>query len=329
MHARQRQDRTVRLGIYVDARNPPRWRRPWGELYAETLDLIEHAEDLGIEAVWLTEHHGFEDGYLSQPLLLGAAIASRTERMRIGTAVLLMALRSPRHVAEQAALLDVLSGGRLELGLGAGYLRQEFEAFDVEHARRYELLEDGVRELRELWSDPSFLPAPEQSPLPLWLGHNTPAGARRAGRLRTGLLSLELNLVEPYVSAFEEAGGSADEARMGGVIQAVLAVDPERTWAVVREHLGAQWDSYRAHSGRSEGREPPRPIDPDAWRVSQEGRPARFAVLTADELIERLEPYRETPVSDVFLWLSIAAMPRQTVEEHLELLATVATAPCN
>jgi alkanesulfonate monooxygenase SsuD/methylene tetrahydromethanopterin reductase-like flavin-dependent oxidoreductase (luciferase family) len=113
----------VRLGIYVDARNPPAWRRPWRAHYAETLEDVEHAEDLGVQAVWLSEHHGFEDGYLSQPLTLAAAIAARTRTMRIGTAILLMPLRAARHVAEQVALIDQISGGRVELGLGSGYSR--------------------------------------------------------------------------------------------------------------------------------------------------------------------------------------------------------------
>ncbi|HEX3910029.1 MAG TPA: LLM class flavin-dependent oxidoreductase [Solirubrobacteraceae bacterium] len=314
----------MRLGIYVDARNPQPWRRPWREHYARTLELIERAEALGIGSVWLTEHHGFEDGYLSQPLVLAAAIAARTERMRIGTAVLLLPLRRPRHVAEQAALIDQLSGGRLELGLGAGYLRDEFATFGADHEHRFQALEQGVRELRELWADPEVVPAPEQSPLPLWLGHNTEVGARRAGRLRTGLLSLELELVEPYVQALLEAGGTREEARMGGVLQLVLARDPERMWASVRPHLAAQWDSYRAHTARSEGREPPAPIDPEKWRAGQDGRPPRFSVLSAEELVDRLGEYRDSPVSDVFLWLSIAGMAREAVDEHLELLASVA-----
>jgi alkanesulfonate monooxygenase SsuD/methylene tetrahydromethanopterin reductase-like flavin-dependent oxidoreductase (luciferase family) len=314
----------VRLGIYVDARNPPQWRQPWHEHYEQTLALIERAEAMGVDAVWLSEHHGFSDGYLSQPLILAAAIAARTQNMRIGTAVLLLPLRATRHVAEQAALIDQLSGGRLELGLGAGYLRDEFAAFGADHAGRFQALEDGVRELREIWGDAETVPAPEQSPLPLWLGHGTATGARRAGRLRTGLLSLQLELAEPYLAAFEQAGGTREQARMGGVLQLLLARDPERAWAAVRPHVSAQWDSYRAHAASSQGREPPPPIDPDRWREGQDGRPARFSVLTAQEFIERLREYRGSAVSDVFLWLSIAGMPREAVEEHLELLACVA-----
>ena len=315
----------MRLGIYVDGRNPAQWRVPWTEHYARTLELVVDAERRGIPAVWLTEHHGFSDGYLSQPLTLAAAIAARTRRIRIGTAVLLLAVRNPRHVAEQAALIDVLSGGRLELGVGAGYLREEFTAFDSDHSRRFETLESGVRRLREIWADPAVLPPPVQDPLPVWLGHGAPAGARRAGRLRAGLLSLDLSLVEPYLSGLAAAGADRGLARMGGVLQLLVAEDPERAWATVRPHLSAQWDSYRAHQARSEERPVPAPIDPERWRTSQGGRPPRFSVVTPDELRRRLEQFRGTPVTDVLLWARIAGMPDRLVEEQLAAIAAIAS----
>src|SRR5262249_27142806 len=140
----------MRLGIYLDLRNPPRWRVPWADLYRDAIDLVADAEGRGAEAVWLTEHHGFEDGYLSQPLALAAALAVRTRALRIGTAVLLAPLRHPLHIAEEAALVDVLSAGRLELGLGAGYVRPEFQAFGVDEAHRYRTTEACVRRLQAL-----------------------------------------------------------------------------------------------------------------------------------------------------------------------------------
>jgi len=109
----------VKVGVYADLRNPPAWRRPWAEHYARTLDRIAGAERLGIDSAWVTEHHFFEDGYLPQPLTLAAAIAARTSRIRIGTAVMLAPLRAPIQIAEEAAVVELVSDGRLELGLGA------------------------------------------------------------------------------------------------------------------------------------------------------------------------------------------------------------------
>ncbi|MDT5028234.1 MAG: hypothetical protein QOE61_4660 [Micromonosporaceae bacterium] len=111
----------MELGVLLDLRNPDQWQRPWVEHYQRTLERVERIEAWGAGSVWLTEHHFFPDGYLPQPLVFAAAIAARTTRIRIGTAVVVAALRHPTHLAEEAAVVDILSGGRLELGLGAGW----------------------------------------------------------------------------------------------------------------------------------------------------------------------------------------------------------------
>jgi alkanesulfonate monooxygenase SsuD/methylene tetrahydromethanopterin reductase-like flavin-dependent oxidoreductase (luciferase family) len=315
----------VRLGIYLDVRNPAFVYRDWAAVYEETLQHVQDAEELGIPSVWITEHHDFEDGYVSQPLVLAAAIAARTRVIRIGTAVLLLPLRHVKHVAEEAALVDVISRGRLELGLGAGYLGQEFESFGADLDGRFRNLEQGVAELRGLFEAGELLPPPVQSPLPIWIGHSTAVGARRAGRLNVGLLSLDLELVGPYVAALSAAGHPVGGGRMGGVLQAIVARDPERTWEQVKPHLAHQWNTYRAHKAASEGRPPPRAVDPETWRApGPHGEPPRFEVLTGDELVARLTAFECSPVTDVFLWLSIAAMPREIVEEHLALVAQAA-----
>ncbi|HZX53098.1 MAG TPA: LLM class flavin-dependent oxidoreductase [Ilumatobacteraceae bacterium] len=127
----------LQVGLFVDGRNPPGWQRPWPEHYARLVDIAAEADDLGADCIWLTEHHGFEDGYLTQPLVLAAAIAARTRRARIGTAVTLAPIRHPLHLAEEAAVVDLLSGGRLELGIGAGYVASEFDAFGTEMQTRF------------------------------------------------------------------------------------------------------------------------------------------------------------------------------------------------
>src|SRR4051794_15933317 len=99
---------------------------------------------------------------------------------------MLAPLRPAIDVAGQCAVVDVLSGGRLELGVGAGYRRAEFDAFGADIARRYELLETRVREVRALWEGGECLPPPIQRPVPVWLGVTGPRGARMAGRLNAG-----------------------------------------------------------------------------------------------------------------------------------------------
>ena len=111
----------VNVGLYFDLRNPPQWRQDPARLHAFALELCEEAEHLGAHSVWLTEHHQFDDDYIASPLTFAAAVAARTKRVRIGTAIVIAPLHHPAEIAEQAAMVDLVSNGRLDLGLGAGY----------------------------------------------------------------------------------------------------------------------------------------------------------------------------------------------------------------
>ena len=180
------------IGLYFDLRNPPRWQRPWAQHYGHALDVMADGEALGADEIWLTEHHFFEDGYLPQPLTMAAAVAARTTRVRIGTAVCLPLLRHPLHLAEEAAIVDVISGGRLDLGLGTGYRIPEFREFGAPGARRFEDIEQHIRmRARRLGRD-GHAGAGARSPAavgrvlrptrgpPGWPARHGPAG-RRAG----------------------------------------------------------------------------------------------------------------------------------------------------
>jgi alkanesulfonate monooxygenase SsuD/methylene tetrahydromethanopterin reductase-like flavin-dependent oxidoreductase (luciferase family) len=312
----------MRVGVYCDLRNPPGWRRPWSDHYARTLELIEGAEAAGAGSVWLTEHHMFEDGYLPQPMVMAAAIAARTRHVRIGTAVLLAPLRSPLHLAEEAALVDLISGGRLELGLGTGYLRNEFEAFGVNYEDRFAALERCVHELRDAWTGGRVTPPPAQADLPLWCGFSGPLGARRAGRLGTGLLCLDPAMLAPYRDGLAEAGDPI-APRLGGLAHMVLADDPEAAWPRIAPHLDYQRQSYRdaALRGNSQAQQAASDASPQLQRSA---RLPRFRVLTAADAVTALrEELSGLPVQDLFLWATIAGMPDDLAERHVELVGSV------
>ena len=124
------------FGLHMPFRNPPIWHRPYADLYAEHLTHIERAEELGYDTVWLTEHHFSEDGYSPSLIPIASAIAARTQRIRIGTAVLLTSFHHALRLAEDAALVDILSNGRFDLGLGAGYGQVEFDGYGVRMSDR-------------------------------------------------------------------------------------------------------------------------------------------------------------------------------------------------
>jgi alkanesulfonate monooxygenase SsuD/methylene tetrahydromethanopterin reductase-like flavin-dependent oxidoreductase (luciferase family) len=110
--------RKIRFGLWYDFRNPKQWRQPFDRLYGEILDQIAWGENNGFDDVWLSEHHFIEDGYLPSMLPAAAAIAARTKRIRIPLGVLLMPFHNPVRLAEDIAVVDAISGGRFELGVG-------------------------------------------------------------------------------------------------------------------------------------------------------------------------------------------------------------------
>ena len=207
----------MRIGLCFDLRNPPRWHRPWDEFYAWNLDLAVQSEQLGIDALWTTEHHLFEDGYLSQPLTFIAAVAARTSALRVGTAIMVAPLRPAVQIAEEAAVVDLISGGRLDLGLGAGYRAAEFDAYGADLASRFKTLDRRVIEVRELLAAGRVMPPPVQEPLPIWMGYLGPSGARRAGRLGEGLLTLVPGTFEAYREGLVEGGHDPASARVAGL----------------------------------------------------------------------------------------------------------------
>ena len=186
-------------------------RRTESERYREVIEQAVEAERLGFDSVWVSEHHFVDDGYLPSVLPMCAAIAARTSRIEIGTAVVLVPFYEPLRLAEDAATVDLLSGGRFILGLGQGWRPEEFEAFNVSPQNRARLLQDTVITLRQAWSegtvtgaellrypDVAVRPKPVAAGgIPVWIGATVERSIRRTGRIADGFIASG-NLEEPY-----------------------------------------------------------------------------------------------------------------------------------
>jgi alkanesulfonate monooxygenase SsuD/methylene tetrahydromethanopterin reductase-like flavin-dependent oxidoreductase (luciferase family) len=312
----------MHLGIYLDLRNPPQWQQDWSRLYGFSLELCEEAEQVGLHSAWFSEHHQFADGYLPQPLTFAAAVAARTSRIRLGTAVLLAPLRSAAQIAEEAVTVDILSAGRLDLGLGAGYRVPEFELFGADLARRFSTTDSRVREIRRLWAEGGVTPPPVQDPVPVFLGYNGPQGARRAGRLGEGLLAADPALAAPYLEGLAEGGHNRSIAHMAGTVNLFVSEDPERDWARVAPHHTHQWESYRQESVRGTDRPAPRPFDAEASR--RRGLAPGFGnifVGTPAEAAEALaKRVADAPIKTVFVWASPGALQEDLALAHVRTL---------
>ena len=304
--------RTVEVGVWFDLRNPPGWRQDPARLAAFTLELCEEAELLGADSLWFSEHHGFEDGYLSQPLTFAAAAAARTTRVRLGTGILVAPLRKTVQLAEEAAVVDLISGGRLELGLGAGYRVPEFELFGTDFTARYRILDQQVSELRRLWGDGGLTPAPAPDRPPIWLGYQGPKGARRAGRMGEGLLTVAKDSWPHYRDGLAEGGHDPATARIAGGIQAYVTDDPERDWPRVAPHIAYAQDGYRRYMVEGTGHPVPHPVDPERLRTRgpDAGPMSYFLFGTPEEVAKAIGEYAgDAPVQTVWLGASVAGLP--------------------
>ena len=314
----------MKVGLYFDMRNPPERAVDKSRLYGFTLDMCQEAEKLGCDSIWLSEHHLFDDGYLPQPLVMAAAVAARTKRVRIGTAIVIAPLYHPAHLAEQVAIVDAISGGRLDLGLGAGYRVPEFDLFDADITRKYTSTDNCVRQLRRLWTE--LTPAPVQTPVPIWMGYSGPQGARRAGLLGEGLLAIAPALGEPYKAGLIEGGfDPATQGRMAGGVNGWVCEDPERDWPMASAHIAAQLDSYRRHMVQGTDTPVPRPVDPERLRNRDNPKNPLDSVIfgTPQFVADRIAKATQgTPTETVFFWASIAGMSEDVVARNVHTICT-------
>ena len=213
---------------------------PVGECFAAIRDLTQHAERLGFDGAWFAEHH-FQPhgGVLSAPSLLMAAIAAQTSRIRLGFGVVQVPFRHPLSIAEQVTTLDHLSGGRVDLGIGRGFLKSEYDGFGIDMAESRARFNESVAVICRALTQPntgfegqffsypqlSLQPPPLQRPCPpIWAAAAlTPQTYQWAGRqgyhimvaplLSSNLDDLETNL-GLYRQAWQEAGHPGDSGRV-------------------------------------------------------------------------------------------------------------------
>ena len=297
----------MRFGLLYDFRNPKQWEQPAPQLYAELLDQIAFADQLGFDSVWITEHHFVEDGYTPSVLTIAAAIAARTRSIRIGTWVLLLPLHNALRVAEDAATVDILSNGRLDLGLGLGYRLEEFAAFGVDRRQRGRLMDEGIELIRRAWTedrvtfpgrfynvqDLNVTPKPVQRPHPpLWLAARGEVPARRAARNRAGLLYLrDPATYQAYATALRAEGVDPSTMPVLGYRNCVVSDDPDRTWAEIREHVDYAATLY----GRWYGEAADLPGDADriaGGTVPIDARRPSYLIGTPDEIVAGIETMR-------------------------------------
>jgi alkanesulfonate monooxygenase SsuD/methylene tetrahydromethanopterin reductase-like flavin-dependent oxidoreductase (luciferase family) len=316
----------MEVGLYFDVRARRELGQDPARTYSFVLEACEEADRAGIHSAWFTEHHSWADGYLPQPLTFAAAVAARTRRLRVGTSVVLAPLRQSIQIAEEAAVVDLVSQGRLDLGLSGGYMTQEYELFGVpdRYAKRSSIYLRYAQEILEHWASGRATPPPLQDPFPIWLGVNGPRGARAAGRLGLGILRVVPNLLEVYREGLVEGGHDPESARFNGPVQAFLTDDPERDRPLILEHIAYQWQTYRDARELSAGNPPPPQVRPEEIRGGPlpGGPEVGFVYGTPEHVAQEILRCTEgTPTVGIHFWASVGGMPEELVMNNIQLAA--------
>lgn len=308
------------LGDMPESRGPP------AALTAEVVETARRAERLGFEAVWLGERHfAHETVTASAPFTLAAAVAAATSSIRIGTSVSVLPLHHPVRLAEQVAVLDAISEGRVTLGGGIGYLAAEYETFGAAADRRVAELLDAVEVVQAAAAheplafdgrlhtveDVTIEPRYTQDPRPpIWLGGTVPAAMERAAAVADGFIGVPMGtgFYRGVRSTLEEACEDYETFGIAAMVNVFVADTREEALSAVTPGLAALERRYARWMGFEPGDEP----DTSSGVY---GTPA--------EVIEGLAAYEEIlgPNVHTIVRLHYPDVPREHSDRAMELVA--------
>lgn len=241
----------LRVGLVYDFRNTSATGMDNPSLYAAIMDQVAWLDGLGLDLVWFTEHHFLEDGYLPSWIPVAGALAARTKHARFSCDVCLLPFNHPIRLAEDLAVLDNISGGRVEVGLGMGYAPHEFRGFGLPVSRRVSLTDEGIAVLKQCFTGERFSFSGKRYECsdvvirpgyvqpggpPLWVAAMSEAGARRAARFDTNLLpqGARSAALDPWRAELVATGRDPDTKRVGIIRSCLVTDDAERDWPPVR-----------------------------------------------------------------------------------------------
>jgi alkanesulfonate monooxygenase SsuD/methylene tetrahydromethanopterin reductase-like flavin-dependent oxidoreductase (luciferase family) len=288
------------LALDFDLRHPPQLGASGAATYAAALDIVAWADDLGFERVAFGEHHQSPDGYLPAPLVFAAAVGARTKRLRVRISILLALLYDPLRLAEEVAVGDLCTQGRLDLALGVGYVEDDFVAFGKDYHRRGANLDELVPFLRRAWTGEPFehnnatvrvTPRPLQDPMPIYLGGGASRRSiDRAAAIADGFFPPGMQRPwESYRKACAALGkpDPGEWAPRSPIFLWITTADKHEAWAALAPHIRHQIDSYgqwtKAGLGQATG--PYIPTN-DLASLQQGGA---YQVVTPDEALEIAE----------------------------------------
>jgi alkanesulfonate monooxygenase SsuD/methylene tetrahydromethanopterin reductase-like flavin-dependent oxidoreductase (luciferase family) len=330
----------MNIGLMFPFRNPPQWRVPFPQFYAEQLRQVRVAEELGYDEAWLTEHHFAEDGYSPSLLPIASAIGAVTSRIRIGTNLLLLPLHHPVRVAEDAATADVISNGRLDLGLGQGYAPGEFDGYGISRKQRGSRMEEGLAIIKGLWTrdnfsfegkryqikDATLTPKPAQTPHPpLWVGATGAKGIDRAARLGCHFLGVSVaQAQDAYDNALRQHGRDPKDYNAAQLRWTYVAESRDKAWDDVQEHMHymltwyGRWLAAAGDGNLSVGTLPP----PAELRNASAGLIGVPAVGTPEQVLRDLQDFtKKIRTTHLILGTHLPGLAPAKSQRSMELFA--------
>jgi probable F420-dependent oxidoreductase len=313
----------------------------WTRAYDDTVRLAVEAERLGFTSVWTTEHHFVDDGYMPSLLVVSAALAQATSRIEIGTGVILAPMHHPLRLAEDAATVQLLSHGRLALGLGLGWSGVEYAGLGADIHRRGAVMEEILRILPQAWSGEPFTHEGEVHQLPTLAVRPTPAtripilvggsaepAIRRAARLADGIFSNA-----PADQFREEVGWVLDELDHAGrdpssfrfVHYSILLPGASRAEALAH-YRDAVWAlNWKYGDMEASAVRPLPPASPPPFNRPDESLLSRRTAHagTPDELVEALLDVRNG-VSVPVEFVARSHLPMLEYDAQLEVMQQLA-----
>ena len=345
----------MRFGTYYFFQAPPSLSHP--EVVQREMEQMAWTEELGFDSIWLTEHHFIEYGLSVSPALLAAAAAMRTQRVRIGLAAAILPFHDPVRLAEELAMVDILSGGRLDVGVGRGNRPVEFEGYRVPQIENRERFEEALEIMVRAWTKERFafegrhftipeirvIPKPLQQPHPpLYVVCVSPdtieATALRGLPMLNSILRGPIDPLvqqrDTYVKACRKAGRSETEiagllGRWGVSRHIYVAASDAQAQAEAKD--AEMW--YQEALRRfliPEDIERVHPLLQPGFRAAAE----RLAHITWEQLVaetlavgspdtvaDKLAEMRDLGVGEVLCWMNFGGLPQAQVRRSMELFS--------
>jgi alkanesulfonate monooxygenase SsuD/methylene tetrahydromethanopterin reductase-like flavin-dependent oxidoreductase (luciferase family) len=290
------------MHLRFDLRVPPFAKTTFAHQYQAALEMVDWAEGIGVPITGLAEHHGDPAGFMSAPLTVAAAVLSRTRKMTAIVSACLAPLHDPVRLAEQIATIDCMAPGRLQVILGAGYRKLEFEMAGVDRTKRGKLVEETYEVFQKAWTGEPFewrgrtvqvTPVPGTPGGPhVAIGGKTEIAARRAARLHApfspatgdpGLANAYREEAARLGFANPRVEGLGDRPMRPGFL--MISKDPKATWAEIADYAmydAQTYASWQDDTVRSDWVVPELETTDDLWASG------RYLVMTPDEAIEQV-----------------------------------------